>query len=155
MAISTQRDRSILKLMRDALAATNQFDQVLTTGDPEQAGASADAARFASFEIHTFKEVDDYDDDGATPQIRTVHFTLYVITRNEDPDTRDDECDRLVQVASNAISGQSFGGATFPNLTRLGTGKYKPVTGSERRCEVAGVFAYLIDNYDAHNTDPL
>jgi hypothetical protein len=75
-----------------------------------------------------------------------------VVVRLDDPDMRDDECDRLVCVAQNALTGISLGGQTFFDKTRLMAGKYLPAVAPERRCLCVGQFAYDIPDFRARNT---
>lgn len=148
------RDRTYLYLIRDLLVATGAFDEVRTSGRPEDAGVGSYDVKLASLELDGFVETDEYDDDDATPSIRRVNFTLWIMARvGTDPDLRDDECDRLQQVASNAINGQSFGATAYYGYTRIKGGKYERATGPERRLACAGQFAYEIPDFDAHDAD--
>lgn len=150
------RDRPILRLIAAALLDTGEFHDVTTGGLPEDAGGSAEAYRLASLEITGFNEdrVTLGSDANGTPCLRTCRFNLTVQVRDPDADARDDEADRLAQVASNAINGKSFGGETFCDLTRLGDARYLPATGPERRLQQSGSFAYDITDYGTRNTEP-
>jgi hypothetical protein len=143
------RDRGILKLIAGLLTATEEFHDVTTGGLPEQVGSSAENLKLASLELAAFEEVARWDDGDIE---RTVQFWLWILVRDPDPDTRDDEADRLQAVAANAIVGQSVGGATFIGKTKLGRGVYEPARGVERRLKVMGQFAYEVPAWDGRSS---
>jgi hypothetical protein len=146
------RDRTLLRVAADLLEATGQFDAVVTTGPPEERGRSAADDRMACLELQGWEEDDQANDYDATTQHRLVTFLLLVIVRIDDADLRDDEADRLVQVASNALNGTSLLGVTQPSGTRLRRGRWLPPAGDERRVAVQGQFTYLIDDFGLHLT---
>ena len=148
------RDRPILRLIRDALMASKEFDAVTTSGLPEMDGQSAGIARLGSLELQSSKEVVLFSDPYNVTVERTVHFLLTVSDRDNDPDARDDEADRLVAVAANAINGNDFGGVTIVDRTFLSAGTHLPPMGVERRIKAAGQFVYLIPSWNTRNTTP-
>lgn len=143
----TVRDRTILRLIADALAATGEFDEVCTTGLPERTGRTAGDARLASLELVSFKERELATDPDTAPRERTVRYHCYLLVRVEDPDARDDEVDRLANVAANAVDGQTFAGITLRSFTTLDAGQYLPAAAPERRLVMTGQFVYLLDSY--------
>ena len=151
---SPQRDRSFLRLIATLLRATDEFQDVTTSGLPEDVGRSAESYRHASLELTGFEETPYGTDHTYVPRLRTVTFVLTIGVRDQDSDVRDDELDRLGNIAKNAINGQSLAGANYPALTYLGRkGSYLSMKGIERRLQIAGTFAYDVPDWNLHNTD--
>lgn len=151
MATAQYRDRQILKAIGTLLTATGAFDEVRTSGLPADRGLPSSDGKLVVLDLDQWQDRDRSDDPDATPQDRDVTFLCYVCVRMEDPDMRDDELDRLVQTATNAINGQSVLGVTLPEWTRLLAGKWMPPTAPERRVICRGSFRYLLDDFDSHN----
>ena len=150
----TYRDRQIVKLIADALRATGEFDEVRTAGLPEVQGSGSDEARLASLEIVSWDESDQFTDTDVNPLNRTVRFRLTILVRMEDPDMRDDECDRLYCASANAFVGHVFGGVTYSYYSRLNRGNWLPANPPERRMAVLGQFTYGITDFGTRNTQP-
>jgi hypothetical protein len=150
---SPYRDRTLLHAIADRLRATGQWDEVLTTGPPEDKGASAASVKLACLELAAFDEFDLLDDYASITQERNVRYTLLVLVRDQDADTRDDEADRLCNVASNALNGVSIAGQTVADKTRLRRGVWQPAAAPERRIVVQGEFTYLVDDFSLHDTN--
>jgi hypothetical protein len=146
------RDRDFLRLVRDALEATNEFHEVTTRGLPEDAGGSAESLKLAALSLAGFTEQTWFNGGAGVPQYREVQFTLTVLVRDPDPDACADEADRLGAVAADAVNGRSLGGLTFTDKTRLTGGKYLPSATPEVRLQIAGTFAYDLADYTGHDT---
>lgn len=150
MPQSPYRDRTILKLVQSLLRDTQAFDAVLTVDIPESLEGS-DRRKLAGLSIGGWKETTDFDGD-PTPCERLVQFWLTIAVRHSDPESRDDEVDRLSQVASNAINNQKLGGVVAYQRTRLFKAQWLPAEGVERRAKILGEWTQLLDNVTDHNT---
>jgi hypothetical protein len=139
------RDRGYLKLIAGLLRDTNQFEAVTTSGPPEDAGQSAEHLRLAGLEVASFAEESLASEASDVSQLRTVSYRLSLYVRDPDPDARDDEIDRLASVAANVLTGVALGGQSIAELSRLGRGQYQAATSVERRLQMQGTFAYVID----------
>lgn len=148
------RDRHMLKLIAAALVATGEFDDVRTSGPPEERGTPSEESRLATLELKGWREEDQSNDYAAVIQDRTITFTLVIAVRHEDPDLRDDEADRLCQVCANAINGRSFGGVNIPDHTRLLSGVYHPAQSPERRLTCQGRLVYSVSDFGTHAANP-
>jgi hypothetical protein len=94
-------------------------------------------------------------DDGSGPAdiVRTVNYTITIMVREEDPEVRVRELDRLFCVAANAIGGVSLLDVTIPDLGWIRRGHYQPAVSSEQRMRCTARFAYFIDGFGNHDTD--
>ena len=84
-----------------------------------------------------------------------VYVTFYVTVcfRDDDPEVRDREVDRLQNVVRNAINGQVIAPAEcFPSMTRLNRGEWLPSFAPERRIRMTGEFSYSIFGADGGPT---
>mgnify|MGYP000906379969 CR=1 FL=1 len=148
------RDRDFLRAIAKRLNDTGQFDAVTTSGPPEDRGQSAENLKLAGLELASFIEVSAESDYAALPQRRTVSYTLHLYVRNPDPDARDDELDRLAQVAGNALTFAGLLSENAPDLCTCGRGNYGAGTSVERRLTMYGSFVYLIPDTNARNETP-
>jgi hypothetical protein len=148
------RDRQLLALVADLLRATGEFDEVTTWGLPEARGSGAQEDRLAALELRGWEESDQSNDYAGIPQDRTVAFALTILVRIADPDPRDDEADRLLNVAMNALNGASLAGANYPDRTRLRRGAWLPARAPERRLVAQGQFTYPVPDFPDHQADP-
>jgi hypothetical protein len=146
------RDRDILKAIAGLIRNTNQFDDVFTWGMPEFQGSSASEVKVACVEITNFEEHTQADDFAAIPQDRTIYFDITVLVRMNDPDLRDDEADRLVNVCANALTGQSILGQTVLDWTRIARGRWLKATAPERRVVCSSQCTYTVFDYTSAST---
>jgi hypothetical protein len=150
MAVSPYRDRTLLKVVQALLRTTQAFDQVLTTDLPESL-AGSDRTKLAALSIGGWKEETTFDGDPA-PCERLVQFFLTICVRHPDPESRDDEVDRLSQVASNAVNLQMLGGVVAYQKTKLFKCQWLPAEGVERRARIIGEWVQILDSIVEHNT---
>lgn len=146
------RDRQYLAAIAGLLTDTGMFDDVVTSGLPEQFGQAAGSASLCALELDGFVEEKFADEPvDEFSYSRTVQYSLWILVRDGDPDTRDDLADQLAQVAANALVGQSYLGTCYFTYSKLGSGKYEPAKAPERRLRLRGEFCYGIDGRDARN----
>jgi hypothetical protein len=153
-AVAPYRDRDYLRFCRDLLELTDEFGLVTTSGLPESDGQSAEVQKLASLELKGYREDHLGSDYNAQPLLRSVEFLLTIHVRDPDPDARDDELDRLAQVAGNALVGKPLGGESLAPFTQLGRGVYEAAQGPERRLRVLGTFVYEISDWGTRDTTP-
>ena len=147
-----QRDWYVLEAIRDRLAETNAFDDVYLSGLPDGQGRGAGELKVAILEPADWDELDESDDEADVQDTVRVRFRLTLIVREEDPELRDREVDRLLNVAKNAINGQPLvPDQTIPGWTKLRKGKWEKAVTPERRMTVAGETAYWVDGETSHD----
>lgn len=148
------RDWGILEDVQARLRATNEWDDVHLVAQPEDVGFGADETIAAVVEPVEWSEpAEEFDDGGDTTRI--FRFRVTLLRRDEDAEANAKALDRLGNVASNAVNGRSLAGITFPSMTRLRRGQWKPRTTPEQRLVLLGDCTYEVVNYDAHDTtDP-
>lgn len=149
------RDRELLKSLAVLLRATNQFDEVTTTGLPEKRGRSAQMVRLASLELTGWGEESIGCDAVSLSIERTVDYRLTIHVRDGDADERDDEADRLYTVAANVLSATTLDNQLFADKSYLLSGRYVATDGPERRMEARGRFSYEISSFTTRDDLPL
>lgn len=149
------RDRQYLKIIAGLLVETGQFDAVTTTGPPEDRGQTAEYLKLAGLELAGFKEETWASEPTGPSYLRTVQYLLYLHVRDPDPDARDDEIDRLAQLAANAVVAQELGGESVFQATTLARGQYQAAVAPERRLKIAGEFQYVLESPSDRNADPV
>ena len=145
------RDRPILRHLAQLLRDTGQFHRVTTTGEVERKGESAEHYKFATLSLTGFTEqpwAGDPDED--TVVQRTVTYQLVIAVRDEDPDCRDDELDRLVQVAHNTLGGRSYSDATESEQSYLTGGRYLPAVSPQREAVLTGQWVQMVEDWNQH-----
>lgn len=158
------RDFQILRLIGRALEATNQFSEVRYKL-PEEDAAGAGVLRMACLQLAAGSKKSLWDDGASTPLDgieREAAFVLTIIYRDPNPQIHQQELDRLLEVASNAIDGESFGaaevdgvateGATIPSRTYLAGWNYQESSNVEQRLRIVGKFARLVTGWKGNNT---
>lgn len=156
MAQAIARDRQILKAMADALRVVNAFDDVMTAGLPEAGNdfpSGVNKACVLELVSWVVSDDDTADSGAGEDMVREVLFTAWVSVRDEDPDTRDDEADRLACLVENTLGNTSFLSATLPGMTYFLHGEWQKPTHPERRIKLDGHTAYLIDSWQSHDAD--
>ena len=144
------RDRDAFEAIAAALAATGQFADVVFGTPIDDLAASADQIPMAIITPNEWEEVDDVD---PIVSVRKVSYTLTLATRDENPQTRFEQLDRLTSIAQNALDGTNLNGGCMPAMTRLRRGRFetKP-RHPEQRVILSGEFSYLISTYSNHDT---
>jgi hypothetical protein len=138
---SPTKSWTILLDAKARLQATGQFDEVLI-GDPSEQLASANATALAILQL---REEDEggYED---TVLEKVTKWELTVAARQRDPEVRDMEASRLVEVARNALDHKSLASITYPDWTILRRSRFEKPKDSERRVTIAGEWGYHLDD---------
>ncbi|MGC8638733.1 MAG: hypothetical protein ACP5XB_02510 [Isosphaeraceae bacterium] len=150
--MNTFRERDIRIAIHDLLEQTDAFDGVYLTGLPEARGEPADDAQAVSIEPSKTTSSDVSDDDNGD-LLLTCQVDLVFLARHENPWVRDENVERLLNVAADALSGQSLGGATIPAKTRIVAWTWQKPAAPERRITAALQFQYLVAGWTGFNTD--
>jgi hypothetical protein len=146
------RDWYVLEAIRDLLQETRQFDDVYLSELPEARGRGAGELKVAVLEPNDWEELDESDDPDDVQDTVRMRFKLTIIVRAEDPELRDREVDRLVNICKNTIDGQPIVlGQTIPGWTKLRRGKWDPAKAPERRQTITGETAYWVDGETEHD----
>jgi hypothetical protein len=119
---------------------------------PEDRGEAADDAQAASIEPARTTSADASADDNGD-LLMTCQVQLVFLARHEDPQVRDENCEQLLNVAADALSGQSLFGATIPSKTRIIAWTWQKPAAPERRIAAVLEFRYLVDGSTGFNTD--
>jgi len=143
------RDSTVYAAIVSALQGTNEFTSV-EFGEGDAGPASSDWLTLA-----TVNHVSGDEIDVCSPiKIdRRVRYRLEIAVREEEPETRDKELDRLSNVARTVLNGTSLGGLTFPPFTllRQDSKPNRPKHPGDVRI-MTGEFVYEIDGYAGHDT---
>jgi hypothetical protein len=79
-----------------------------------------------------------------------VHLTL--LARHEDPQLRDEAAELLLNVTADSLGGNSFGGETLPERTRIVSWTWQKPTAPERRITAILEYQYIVDGPTGFNT---
>lgn len=146
-------DWGVLDDARDRLKASGEFDGVYRSALPEEKGRPSGDRLAAVVAPADWEQTDESDDEEEVQSTRRVHWTLTLIVRDDDPETRERTLDRLLAVSQNALDGQALGGITIPDWTRLRRGRYGTPSGPEQRMTVTGEFAYWVAGFNSNQTE--
>lgn len=144
-------DRHVLRAIADAIRATNQFDGVYRGIITDGAGKPADFAAIAVVYADNFEETSVYDDDDETQYQHNFRFRVTVEARNDDPELREEELDRLYCAIANVINYKSLDSLTIPALTLIRRGNYGKPDHPSQPLELYGETAYFVDAPDLHD----
>lgn len=146
-------DCGVLDDARDRLVETGVFDAVYRSALPESRGRSSADRIVAVVTPSDWEQTDESDDEDTVQSTRRARWTLTIIVREEDPETRERLLDQLLTTSQNALDGQTLGGITIPDWTRLRRGRYEPPVDVEQRMVVTGEFAYWIQGFNQNQAD--
>lgn len=140
------RDRDVRNAIRDALESTNAFDGVYLQGHPEDRGERSGNLRAVAIEPAETAVSDSWDDrEGAL--LMTSRITLTFLSRHEDPLVRDETAEQLLNLAANALNGQSLAGLTLPPRTRFQSWTWHRANAPERRIVAVFEYQYLVEGW--------
>ena len=143
------RDRDAFAAIVAALAATGEFADVAFGMTPDRTPLGADRMPLAVVFPAGWDEEDDAD---PIFNVRHVSYALTLVCRDEDPEGRYQQLDRLTSVAQDALDGSDLGGC-LPALTKLRRGRLDPsARHPEQRLTLSGEFSYLISTQAGHDT---
>ena len=148
------RDRDVRNAMQAALAATGAFDAVWLWGLPEAHGSGASRLAIATIEPVSSVQDDRWDSAATGSLVVTSQVAITLLARHEDPQTRDENAELLLDVVANALNGQSLAGFTIPELTRLASWRWSPPSAPERRVEAIFGYQYIVDFWNSYDLTP-
>jgi len=138
-------ERDIRGAIRDLLEATSAFDGVYLSGLPEHRGERGGDLRAAAIEPDETQAAGHWDDLSGS-LVMTARATITLMARDDDPQTRDEAVEELLQTTFDALDGRSLAGRTLPEWTGVRSWTWRKPTPPERRIEAALEFRYLIGN---------
>jgi hypothetical protein len=154
MEDAVMRDRDVRNAIVSALTTTGAFDSggVWITGLPEDSGApSSDFAAVAIEPVSSTQE-DRWDSQTDGGLIVTSRVTITVLNRNADAQLRDEGAEMLLDMAADALNGQSLAGLTLPGLTRFMSWTWQPPMAPERRIAATFTYSYIVEGWDGYDT---
>ena len=142
------RDRDIRAAIRDLLLATNEFDAVAMSDEPDD-GPAAGGSRVAVVGPFAGDAHEPWDSGLDSTLLIAGRAAVTIISRDEDPETRDAIAEKLMGKLANAINGVSLAGITYTHKTAVVSWKWKDARPPERRLEVVIKYEYEIDGWDS------
>jgi hypothetical protein len=154
------RDKDVRLAIKKLLEETNQFNLVSLKGLPAQKGAPAGDLAFAVIQPDTINQMDRWDSgeealNALAPIGLEITSTVLVtvMSRNEDPQIRDERAENLAELAINTIQGKALAGLTCPDLTRFVNARFLPEKPPERRVVLLFRYVYILDGWAAYDVD--
>lgn len=144
------RERDVRVLIRDLLEQTGAFDEV-RLGMPEARGSSAGRLRTAVVEPVQTVRNDPWDDLAADP-LMTCHVRVILMSRDDDPQVRDDVAERLLNITANALLSDALAAWVIPSRTRFRSWTWEDAVAPERRISAILEYQYLVDGVSGLNT---
>ncbi|MDG3005501.1 hypothetical protein [Paludisphaera mucosa] len=144
----TYRERDVRGAIRETLNATGAFDGVYLAGLPENRGERSGDLRAAAIEPAATNVAGQGDDIDGT-LAATACITLILLARDDDPATRDDAAELLLNTAAAALNGRSLARLTLPGSTRIRSWTWLRPAAPERRIEATLEFQYLVEGWSA------
>jgi hypothetical protein len=145
------RERDVRQVVHDLLDQTGAFDGVYLSGLPEHRGRRAGESRSVCIEPAETTRSDPSDAWQGDPLL-TCRLNLVFLVRHEDPQIRDDTAELLLNVAADALGGNTLGDAALPSRTRIQSWAWLPPSAPERRITAVLEYQYLIDGWVGFNT---
>lgn len=151
--MSKSYERDVRIAVRDLLDATSAFDGVYLSGLPETRGERGGDLQAAAVEPDETTASCNWD-DASGPRIMTARATIVLMARDEDPQTRDEMAERLLETAIAALNGRSLAGKTLPEWTGIQSWAWRKPNPPERRIEAALEFRYLVEERGPADSTP-
>jgi hypothetical protein len=145
------RERDVRQVVHDLLEQTGAFDEVYLTGLPERRGGRSGNSRLVCIEPAETSQSEPWDDLGGD-LLLTCRLNLVFLSRHEDPQIRDETAELLLNVAANALGGNSLAGATIPSRTRIQSWTWQAPSAPERRITAVLQYEYLVTGWAGFNT---
>jgi hypothetical protein len=145
------RERDVRQVVHDLLDQTGAFDGVYLSGLPERRGGRAGDSRSVYIEPAETTRSDPSDDWEGEPLL-TCRLNLIFLARHEDAQLRDESAELLLNVAADALGGNSLGGVALPSRTRIQSWTWQPSAAPERRIMAVLEYQYLVDGWAGFNT---
>lgn len=151
--MSNSCERDVRVAVRDLLDATTAFDGVYLSGLPERRGERGGDLQAAAVEPDETAASCGWDDVSGS-SVMTARATITLLARDDDPQTRDEMAERLLETARDALDGRSLAGKTLPEWTRIRSWTWLKPTPPERRIGATLEFRYLVDGREAAVPSP-
>jgi hypothetical protein len=137
-----------------ALQATNAFDGVFVWGLPEDHGTGSSKQAEAIVTPQSSRQEDLWDAAPAGGLVITSQVAITLFYRNEDPQLRDEGAELLLDTTANALNGQSLGGLTFPQTTRITQWNWPPPASVERQIQTVLSYQYIVEGWESYDVTP-
>lgn len=149
-ATQGMRDYDGLVAIADAIRASGEFAEVRLGRGCDRHAWPADRFPRAIVIPRDWVEEDEVD---PLSLIRRVNFDVALTVRDEEPEQRFNQLDRLASLVMNAVDGLDLGERCLPSQTRIRHGRYdRRLKHPEQRLVLSGAFAYEIDSDTGHET---
>jgi hypothetical protein len=148
------RDRDVRNAIQAALTSTDAFNGVHVWGLPEDYGSGSSEQAAVWIVPQSSRQEDFWDSAPAGGLVITTRIGLLLAYRHDDPQTRDEGAELLLDTAANALNGQSFGGLIFPETARVTSWDWQPPTSAERRIQATFSCQYIVEGWDEYDVTP-
>jgi hypothetical protein len=148
------RDRDVRNAVQAALANTDAFNGVHVWGLPEDYGSGSSEQAAVWIVPQSSRQEDLWDAALIGGLVITSRIGLLLAYRHDDPQSRDEGAELLLDTAANALNGQSFGGLIFPQTARITGWDWQPPASAERRIQATFSCQYIVDTWDGYDTTP-
>jgi hypothetical protein len=138
-------------LIGDLLDQTGAFDGVYLSGLPEDRGETSGDIRAVVIEPDLTTRADPSDDFDGDPLL-SCQVKLIFLARDEDPQVRDEAAELLLNVAADALGGNTLNGMVLPSRTKICSWSWHKPIAPERRITAILEFQYLGDGWAGFNT---
>jgi len=146
------RERDIRGAVMDALRSTGEFDTVNTGRDKGQE-VEGDGSAFAHVDPHDARQEARWDTGGSdgTDVMGRCRVTLSV--SDNDPQTRDDRLERLLDVLQNLVNNENLAEMTLPAFSGIHSWRWLPAKAPIRQVEALFEYRYLLDTSQDFGTE--
>ena len=157
-SLALSRDRDVRLAIAALLESTRAFDGVYLRSVSEVPGRRAGDTRAVCVEPDSVSFDAPWGDDATAPSPGSgslvvsgqLRFTFLV--RDDDPASRDDVAERLVNVAANVLNDVPLAGLTMPQFTRFVSLKWLPPEPPERQVSATFAYRYAVDSWNSLGT---
>lgn len=148
------RDRDVRNAIQQALTDTDAFNGVHVWGLPEDYGSGSSEQAAVWIVPQSSRQEDLWDAAAAGGLVITTRVGLLLAYRHDDPQTRDEAVELLLDTAANALNGQSLGGLIFPQTARITGWDWQPPASAERRIQATFSCQYIVEGWDEYDVTP-
>jgi hypothetical protein len=148
------RDRDVRNAIQQALTDTDAFNGVHVWGLPEDYGSGSSEQAAVWIVPQSSRQEDLWDAAPDAGLVISTRIGLLLAYRHDDPQTRDEGAELLLDTAANALNGQSLGGLIFPQTARITGWDWQPPASAERRIQATFTCQYIVEGWDEYDTTP-
>jgi hypothetical protein len=148
------RDRDVRNAIQQALTDTDAFNGVHVWGLPEDYGSGSSEQAAVWIVPQSSRQEDLWDAAPDAGLVISTRIGLLLAYRHDDPQTRDEGAELLLDTAANALNGQSLGGLIFPQTARITGWDWQPPASAERRIQATFSAQYIVEGWDSYDTTP-